>query len=184
MSQCLGFSSTWFSLRFPGRLTLLLSTQWITSTTEGRKFGKGLTLAVILGISSELFSLERNSDILPFFGITHHMTPSHPHPSPSVHPHTPTPPQLSTSHSPFLPICPPSHPTPPFLSTLTPLPLPICLTYLYRSTVLSTHSVRQMVFNRMVITGCVLGIVFRLEKRKIFYLSVAKGKAEQRKQQK
>lgn len=112
MSQCLGFSSTWFSLRFPGRLTLLLSTQWITSTTEGRKFGKGLTLAVILGISSELFSLERNSDILPFFGITHHMTPSNPHPSPSVHPHTPTPPQLSTSHP----------PSPPHLSTLTPHP--------------------------------------------------------------
>lgn len=182
MSQCLGFSSTWFSLRFPGRLNLLLSTQWITSTTEGRKFGKGLTLAVILGISSELFSLERNSDILPFFGITHHMTPSHPHPSPSVHPHTPTPPQLSTSHP----------PSPPHLSTLTPHPslsvyphtptpphLPDVFVSLNRF-----NSVRQMVFNRMVITGCVLGIVFRLEKRKIFYLSVAKGKAEQRKQQK
>lgn len=171
MSQCLGFSSTWFSLRFPGRLNLLLSTQWITSTTEGRKFGKGLTLAVILGISSELFSLERNSDILPFFGITHHMTPSHPHPSPAVHVTSPVPPHLSTlTPHPSLSVYPHT-PTPPHL--------PDVFVSLNRF-----NSVRQMVFNRMVITGCVLGIVFRLEKRKIFYLSVAKGKAEQRKQQK
>lgn len=164
MSQCLGFSSTWFSLRFPGRLTLLLSTQWITSTAEGRKFGKGLTLAVILGISSELFSLERTSDILPSFGITHHMTPSHPHPSPSVHPHTPP-----------LPFCLSSHPYP----YPSPSAWRICIAQPFKARIAS-----DMVFNRMVITGCVLGIVFRLEKRKIFFLSVAKGKAEQRKQQK